>query len=83
MKKILRCCRKTTEFSQNGRPMKASAKVRKSLKAVSTIAGKDERPAQSLGVKSDSSRGGERAWKRMGGWLCRLKPGTRYGSRWR
>jgi hypothetical protein len=60
----VRCCRKTKNFSQNGRPVKASVKVRKSLEAVSTIAGKDERPAQSLDVEATVLRGGERAWKK-------------------
>jgi len=48
MKKNECCLPYDKEFSQNGRPVKVSVKVRKSLEDVSTIAGKDERPAQSF-----------------------------------
>jgi hypothetical protein len=41
------------EISQNGRPVKASVKVRKSLEVVCTIAGQDDRILED--VESDSS----------------------------
>jgi hypothetical protein len=48
VKKNVCCLSYDKEFSQNGIPVKASVKVRKSFEVVSTIAGKDERPAQSF-----------------------------------
>lgn len=52
MKKNVDCCHQDNELSQNGGPVKASVKVRKSLEVVCTVDGQDDRILG--GVENDS-----------------------------